>query len=877
MRHWLVLAMVCSLGDLGCGNDHAPAPPDGGMTMTEDRALLCPNARSTDTIPQRLDATAPIATLTFEELRSALNSACSSCHLKPAANGGFSYTDDYASLSGAASKMATALVSKTMPPANIRDTDPAGYLKLGSRMRAWVDAGKPETAAFPLPEETIATGQQLPPAIAAAMTDIGDCIPVPEVVGHDAQLDAFFAAATALPATLNETDLVSLDAFVLAKRGTVGYNVEYPLWADNARKGRWIHVPAVVDAQGVATRKAITVDATTGQFQIPDNTRFYKTFFKQVTETDGIVRYRKVETRLIVVRHAPNKPLFGTYVWDAGEQGATLSTAPYRDGTPFKDQVLQLETDATMHTHRTYAVPGATRCNDCHQGSQSDSFVLGFTPIQLNRRAMGEAGRDAPTTADELAQLTRLASYGVVTGLAPDTAPKLEASGGTREARNIHELRFQAYATGNCGHCHNPKGYAKAKGVNLTLAPGGDIFQLTPGTVSQLGGIGSAILVIAGDPANSTLYEHVILPTHIDSSSAVLHMPMHTPGVDCNLLNRVGKWITSIPKTNGTKPTAFEIAAALTAADNFNAACPNDPDITWHDQDFTEPVVYAPRRADWNDPVNGMPQAIRDLQLSDGLLALSDSLIPNGYWGNPKVNGVPQCKFPDAPAPAGGASPWMLDATGQPKRPFGELYYEKPGAYFFGQVCAKCHGPHANGDSSLARAIAEETGGATRVANLHDGLFAGDHMSLLDGADADGSPRNFGGNYLIWMASGGTKVTFPPDPALSELIGPERGNMLQLVRVLCARLLPDSQFATVSTALSYDIVYKACTFDNPITPELGYALNGTTPLRPELQAAWINRAAQNVGWLVFRFLQVDGRANNWPISNSDCRLIYPAN
>ena len=264
MRTWLVAMACCVSSLLACGNDRAADEPEGG-----DRARLCPNARSTEAIPQRLDAVAPIATWTFTELRSAVDQACGGCHLAPNTNGGFSYREG--ELAGVASKMATALVSQTMPPIAIRQGDPAGFLKLGSRLEAWIGAGKPETGEFPLPYETVGTGQQLPPNIAAAMTDLGDCVPRAEIVGHDVERDAWFATATELPAQLSDTDLSSLDAYVLARRGTVAYDVEYPLWADNARKGRWVHVPSVVDSQGEATRQSMVARRRTVRVHGPRN------------------------------------------------------------------------------------------------------------------------------------------------------------------------------------------------------------------------------------------------------------------------------------------------------------------------------------------------------------------------------------------------------------------------------------------------------------------------------------------------------------------------------------------------------------------------------------------------------------------------------
>jgi len=167
------------------------------------------------------------------------------------------------------------------------------------------------------------------------------------------------------------------------------------------------------------------------------------------------------------------------------------------------------------------------------------------------------------------------------------------------------------------------------------------------------------------------------------------------------------------------------------------------------------------------------------------------------------------------------------------------------------------------------------TGGMTRVANLHDGLFgrAGANTAKFDATETDGTMRNLAPNYLVWMASGGTKATFPP--VLSDIVGDHGGNMLFLVRSnYCAKLLPGVSGAYSRSFQNFDVVYKACTFENPISDELGYKADGKTPLDDTLQSAWLDRAVRNVGFMIFRYLDTDGVTNHWPVT--DCRLLYPA-
>ncbi|MGZ3438354.1 MAG: hypothetical protein ACXVDD_02515, partial [Polyangia bacterium] len=135
--------------------------------------------------------------------------------------------------------------------------------------------------------------------------------------------------------------------------------------------------------------------------------------------------------------------------------------------------------------------PGSARCIQCHMGR--DAFVLGFTPLQLLRRAGSDGGVYEPAAGDELTQLQRLIDYGVISGMnAPGDVTPLEASEGTRAPRTEFELKAQAYLVGNCSHCHNPRGFPSVANPDLVAAlnflpgPDGGIFQFPLDRMSPL-------------------------------------------------------------------------------------------------------------------------------------------------------------------------------------------------------------------------------------------------------------------------------------------------------------------------------------------------------------------------------------------------------
>jgi hypothetical protein len=411
---------------------------------------------------------------------------------------------------------------KVMPPGSgdgskRREDDPIRVL--GEQLKLWQEAGFPDQFDIvirqPPDEGNLDTDPYLMgTALGESLTNIGSCLPTAKIehkLDEMETIDDMFASVQTfddLPDTLNETDLVSLDSEVLARRGVYSYAPTYMLFSDNAEKMRYVRVP-------VGT--SITYNPQTKEFDVPENTRFYKTFLKKVIDKNGEVGYRKMETRLIVSRHNEELPdgtfrpkaLKVVYAWDQDERMARKVTDPLRSGQPWSDRLCPYVTDeskprdpqknpiiervATSCTYMTademqdpnsgtirhYAIPSTERCDQCHMGSHSRSYILGFTPYHADRRAPGEGGIFEDPADGEEDQLKRLIEYGVVTGIEPGEA-KLEESQGDRKPRNNYELTAQGYMMGNCSFCHNPNGFPTQQ--NPVLGP----FDLFP---SDVGGI----------------------------------------------------------------------------------------------------------------------------------------------------------------------------------------------------------------------------------------------------------------------------------------------------------------------------------------------------------------------------------------------------
>ena len=633
-----------------CAQERYPAalwyaqhpPPGPAATTPSPEAPSCPQTHA-ESLPARLVAmsatasSAPVEILT-SDLFDRFNGVCAPCHTSaadPPGEGSFqiAVAGEFATtMTSAVLAHVTQCVCPTSPdPKNPVDpmppcTSPSGATyadrsegdavrQFAEVVQEWIDAGSPPTSF--VPPAVAATqaasdgGMSNPFALSShdgnAMTNIGNCVPNAAMMGQKNSaglaLDAKFAAMQAkasgtpveiigLPEHLGDTDLFTLDSNALAQEGVVAYAPGYPL----------------------------------------------------VIDSDGSYRYRKMETRLIVARPDQNNPdgtatptaLFGTYQWNADESDAVLVQTPLNDGLPFADTLMLYDTDEPLAADllrgqpsnpqtqlllniaaRHYAIPSSQRCIQCHMGSASQSCVLGFTPLQINRRPTGSGGTIELTGPDELTQLERFVAAGMISGIAsPGDVLALEQSQGSRSPRNNYELVAQGYMLGNCAHCHNPRGFPTVQNpvlkdiLNFLPGPDGGIFQfplerysprvgrgltgstpipyITPSLVDlprldpQSGqqardpfvtAFPSAVYSVVYAPWRSLIYRNVDSAfAYTDDLALYPHMPMNTAGYDPRAKQILGEWMVSIPAVR-KQPQIVEYAYQIDsiAADNVNS------------------------------------------------------------------------------------------------------------------------------------------------------------------------------------------------------------------------------------------------------------------------------------------------------------------
>jgi hypothetical protein len=236
----------------------------------------------------------------------------------------------------------------------------------------------------------------------------------------------------------------------------------FKLWSDGAEKLRWIRVP-----EGAAID---TTDADHWHF--PVGTELFKEF-----SYGG----KRVETR------------FTQRIGDRdGAEGSFMASYAWRDDESDADLVLDGRTDARGTGHD---IPGQRECVTCHQGDPST--ILGFSFIQLQRSASAEEPRWA--VLDRQGLFAR----------SPGEHPAYVVPGDATESQAL------GYLHANCGHCHNPSGFAFAFNHQILRLSVGqatpeetDIRRTTVDVpvahaVSQFD---APYRIVPGHPENSALY-----------------------------------------------------------------------------------------------------------------------------------------------------------------------------------------------------------------------------------------------------------------------------------------------------------------------------------------------------------------------------------
>jgi glucose/arabinose dehydrogenase/mono/diheme cytochrome c family protein len=283
------------------------------------------------------------------------------------------------------------------------------------------------------------------------------------------------------PRLLSQTGLFTDTAKHQPDPALIPYDVNSPLWSDNAKKQRFIALPTDTQIDHMPAHG----------WNFPEGGALVKTFSLGM-EAGNPASARRLETRVMLKQGGQWAGY--TYLWNDAQTDAELAPAAGVDQTyTIKDPVAP-----NGQRQQTWHYPSRAECLVCH--SRAANFVLGLSDLQMNRdfdygngrtdnqlrtlEHLGVLRTDYPAllrerlrkeshglSDEQLAKLTdttgqRELAKSTLLMKPPQQLPHLADPADTAQSLDV---RARSYLHANCAHCHVEAGGGNAS-VDLDFA-----------------------------------------------------------------------------------------------------------------------------------------------------------------------------------------------------------------------------------------------------------------------------------------------------------------------------------------------------------------------------------------------------------------------
>ena len=350
---------------------------------------------------------------------------------------------------------------------------------------------------------------------------------------------------TDFPQKLSETGLFKSVADHIPADGVIPYDVNSPLWSDNAQKYRFIAIPGdgQIDFDDVTYPQA-PPEAPPG-WRFPDGTVLVKTFAIE-TEVGNPESEVRLETRLLHHKRMDGEDNgYGaqvwrgyTYIWNDAQTDAVLAPLEGLD----RELTIKDADAAGGKRKQVWHFPSRSECTLCH--TMAARYVLGVSTMQMNRDY--DYGH---FQMNQIEYLDRLGMFSASPEKTPDDLPKLADYQDDTEDVN---LRARSYLQSNCSHCHRKWGGGNAEFtllVNYNLEDGGLV-----GVKPQQGlfNLLDSELVIPGQPEKSMIYHRMTL----DGLGRMPHIASNVK--NSKAVDLIREWISKMDENEYHKQTGID-------------------------------------------------------------------------------------------------------------------------------------------------------------------------------------------------------------------------------------------------------------------------------------------------------------------------------
>ncbi|NJN14498.1 MAG: heme-binding domain-containing protein, partial [Planctomycetes bacterium] len=306
------------------------------------------------------------------------------------------------------------------------------------------------------------------------------------------------------PQTLSATGLFSNTAALRAAPGLIEYDVNAPLWSDDATKRRWIALPG---------SSRITFRAT-GSWDFPVGTILVKHF--ELTLSPGVVR--RLETR-VLVNHSQGWAGY-TYRWNGAQTDATLLADRFEEEFTVSDP-----TAPGGLRQQTWTYPSRADCLSCH--TAASGRVLGIRTNQINREF------DYPARPDN--QLRAWNHIDLFTA-DPGEASSYGALPDPLDEGAAPAPRARAYLEANCAMCHLPGGPTPVEMDLRAATPVGATGTRSVAATNPVDGSPGALRIAPGIKEQSDLWER------LRRMDGYRMPPLASHVVDAEAVDLIGLW-----------------------------------------------------------------------------------------------------------------------------------------------------------------------------------------------------------------------------------------------------------------------------------------------------------------------------------------------